>query len=118
MLSAEHADRAVRAYWRQSNGWIEPDTVSWRYDEQRTALVLPLAGKGKLDWKRFDVPEITAEQAKEVNRSLPTFNNNVSRAYQIASNDKASTHELRPSPPFVGYTDWTSSDAPCGLPAK
>jgi Domain of Unknown Function with PDB structure (DUF3857)/Transglutaminase-like superfamily len=204
-MSAEDADRTVRAYWRQTNGWIEPDTVSWRYDEQRGTLLLTLEGKGKMDWegkdtdaralsipgagftppaeyhrskeqdqtapwlteypafrcwvtaihlpdggskwkwdydsdpidthlggvdywrladlrdgvirtvmsKRFDVPEITAEQADEVNRGLPTFNNNMSRVYQIALNDRESNHKRLSVAPFQADTDWTSPDTPC-----
>jgi hypothetical protein len=53
-LSAEDADRAVKAYWRQSDGWIEPDTVSWRYDEQQGMLLLTLSGQGKVDWTAWN----------------------------------------------------------------
>jgi hypothetical protein len=49
-LPPEDADRAVKAYWRQTNGWVEPKTTSWRYDEQRGTLVLSVTGEGKLDW--------------------------------------------------------------------
>jgi hypothetical protein len=204
-LSAEDADRAVRAYWRQTNGWVEPDSVSWRYDELRGTLLLSLEGKGKMDWegkdtearalsipgagftppaeyhrpkeqdqtapwlteypafrcwvtaihlpdggskwkwdyysdlvdsrlggvqywrvadlrdgvirtvmsKRFEVPEITAEEAESVNKGLPAFNNNMSRVYQIALNDRESDHKRLSVAPFQADTDWTSPDTPC-----
>lgn len=204
-MSAEDANRALRAYWRQTNGWIEPDSVSWRYDEQRGTLLLTLEGKGKMDWegkdtearalsipgagftppaeyhrskeqdqtapwvteypafrcwvtaihlpdgdskwkwdydsdpidkhlggvdywrladlrdgvirtvmsRRFDVPEITAEQAEEVNKGLATFNKNMSRVYQIALNDRESDHKRLSAAPFQADTDWTRPDTPC-----
>jgi hypothetical protein len=34
-MSAEDADKAVKAYWRQNDGWIEQDTAAWNYDEQQ-----------------------------------------------------------------------------------
>lgn len=205
VMSSEDADRALRAYWHQSDEWIEPETVSWRYDEQSTVLVLTVTGRGRLDWhggdadgraldifgagftppneyhrpkeqdqtapwatkypsfrcwataihlpesgskwkwdydsdpidthlgavdywrladlrdgvirtvmsSRSDVPEITAEQAEEVNRGLPTFNNNMSRVYQIALNDRESNHKRLSVAPFQAETDWTSPDTPC-----
>jgi len=205
-LSSEDANRAVRAYWRQTNGWIEPDAVSWRYDEQRVTLLLTVEGKGKMDWegkdaearalsipgagfsppaeynrpreqdqtapwvteypafrcwvaaihlpdagskwkwdyysdlvnthmggvyywrvadlrdgvirtvmsKRFEVPEITAEQAEEVNKQLPTFNNNMSRVYQVAATEAGAAHARLAEAPFQADTDWTSPDTPCG----
>jgi len=209
-VSSEDADRAVRAFWRMGNAWIDPEAVSWKYDEQRGTLLLSLTGKGKLDWKgndgvgrsldifgagftppaeyhrpkeqdqaapwlieypayrcwataihlptwnaklkwdyssepmntgmggvrywrisdlrddivrtvmskRSEVPEITAEQADEVNKSIPTFNNNISRVYQIELTEKSSRHDREAAPPFQGDTDWTSPDAPCGQAAK
>jgi hypothetical protein len=205
-LPAEDADRALRAYWRNSNPGIEPETVSWRYDEQRATLMLMLTGEEKLEWsgtegngysldipgagftapaelhrpkeqdktapwiidyptyrcwvtaiqlpkgnpdwrwdyysdpvsthmggvdywrasdlrdnvmrtvmsKRFDLPEITAAEADELNKRLPSFNNNISRVYQILLEDKASTHERTRTPPFQADTDWSSPVAPCG----
>jgi hypothetical protein len=204
-LSAEDADRAVKAYWRQTNGWVEPDTASWRYDEQRGTLLLTLTGRGKIDWtgddtkgrsmailgagftppaeyrrpkeqdqmapwlteypayrcwvtaihlpaggsnlkwdyfsdpvdrqmggahywrvadlrdgvvrtvmsRRFEVPEISATEAEGVNKSLPTFNNKISRVYQ-SSSDALSNYEPKPSAPFQADTDWTNPDTPCG----
>lgn len=205
VLSAEDADRALRAYWHQTDEWIEPEAVSWRYDEERTVLLLTITGRGKLDWtggdadgrslnlfgagftppaeyhrpreqdqtapwltkypsfrcwvtaihlpdggfrwkwdydsdpidahlgavdywrladlrdgvirtvmsSRTDVPEITAEQAEEVNRGLPTFNNNMSRVYQIALHERESNHKRLSVAPFQADTDWTNPDTPC-----
>ncbi|PWT85902.1 MAG: transglutaminase [Acidobacteria bacterium] len=205
VLSAEDADRALRAFWQQSDAWIEPDAVSWRYDEQRTTVILTLTGRGKLDWtgsdaegrsltifgagftppaehhrpkeqdqtapwvtrypsfrcwataihlpdggskwkwdyasdpidthlggvdywrladlrdgvirtvmsSRSDVPEITADQAEEVNKGLPTFNNKMSSVFQVALNDRGSDHKRLSVAPFQVDTDWTSPDTPC-----
>jgi Domain of Unknown Function with PDB structure (DUF3857)/Transglutaminase-like superfamily len=204
-LSAEDADRAVREYWRQTNGWVEAESVSWRFDEQRGTLLLNLEGKGKMDWegkdtearalsipgagftppaeyhrpkeqdqtapwlteypafrcwvtaihlpdggsnwrwdyysdlvntrlggaqywrvadlrdgvirtvmsKRFEVPEITAEEAEAVNKGLPAFNNNMSRVYQIALNDRESDYRRLSTAPFEEDTDWASPDTLC-----
>lgn len=53
-LSAEDADRGVRGYWKQQLGWVEPDSVSWRYDDRHAALVFKLTGEGKPDWSGDD----------------------------------------------------------------
>ncbi|HEX3837943.1 MAG TPA: DUF3857 domain-containing transglutaminase family protein [Steroidobacteraceae bacterium] len=53
-MSAEDADKAVKAYWRQNDGWIEQDTSAWNYDEQQGLLVLILTGHGKVDWTGDD----------------------------------------------------------------
>ena len=50
-MPAPDADRAVRGYWRQQMDWVEPSEVSWRYDDGRGALILTLAGEGKLEWE-------------------------------------------------------------------
>jgi len=205
-MSAEYADQAVRAYWRQTYAWIESDTASWRYDDERGTLLLALTGRAKLDWtgddaegrgldifgagftppveyhrpkgqdqsapwmtqypayrcwvtaihlpadsanwkwdyfsdavdthmggvhywrvadlrdgvmrtimsRRAEVPEITAAQAEEVNKRLPTFNNKISRVYQIDSKLNGSQRARKPLAPFQADTDWTSPDAPCG----
>ena len=205
VLSAEDADRALRTYLRQTNGWIEPEAVSWRYDEQSAVLLLTVTGRGKLDWtgadadgrsltlfgagftppaefhrpkeqdqtapwitgypsfrcwvtaihlpggdsrwkwdyesdpvdrhlggvdywrladlrdgvmrtvmsRRIDVPEITPEQADEVNSALPTFNNHMSSVYQIARNKREPNHRRLSAAPFNGETDWTATDTPC-----
>jgi Domain of Unknown Function with PDB structure (DUF3857)/Transglutaminase-like superfamily len=205
VLSAEDADRGLRAFWHQTNEWIEPEAVSWRYDEDRTVVVLTITGRGKLDWtggdadgrnleifgagftppaehlrpkeqdqsapwltnypsfrcwatairlpkgssrwkwdyysdpinthlggvdywrvadlrdgvmrtvmsSRSDVPEITAEQAEEVNKGLPTFNNNKSTVYQIALTGREPIRKRLVVAPFQADTDWTSPDTPC-----
>jgi len=203
-MSAEDAQQALKAYWHQFDDWIEPEAVSWRYDEQRTVLLLTITGRGKLDWKgsdgdrslsifgagftppaeyrrpkeqdqtapwvtkypsfrcwataihlpdggskwkwdydsdpidrhlgavdywrladmrdgvmrtvmstRSDVPEITADQALEANKGLETFNNNMSTVYQVALNDRGSSHKRLSELPFQADTDWTSPDTPC-----
>ncbi len=205
-LSAEDADRAIKAYWRQTNGWVEADSTEWGYNERRGTLVLTLTGKGKLDWsgdetdgrsldipgagftppseyrrpkeqdqqapwlieypryrcwvtaihlpptdskwkwdylsdvmatqmggvnywrlsdlrngvmrtvmsRRYAVPEISAAEAEEVNKRLPTFNNKISRVYQIPSGGTPSKHIQLPGAPFGANGDWTNPVTPCG----
>jgi hypothetical protein len=209
LLSAEDSNNAVRYLWRESEGWIEPTSVSWHFDEQRATLRLTVTGEGKLDWTGNDndghsltlfgagftppdefhrpkeqdqtapwltkypryncyataihlpstpahwawdyeadpedmhlggvdywrvsdlrdnvvrtvmsirsaVPEITGAEAEDVNKRLPTFNNNMSRVYEIQNYDSAPDHIQQPAPPFTDDTDWTSPDVPCGHPA-
>jgi hypothetical protein len=52
--------------------------------------------------KQFKIPEITSTQAEEVNQRLPTFNNNKSRVYQIASNDRGIEPRAEASPALSG----------------
>ena len=62
-LAPDDAERALRGYWRAQHDWVEADKVTWRWDDQRGALVLTLAGSGKPDWdgdaedgRRFSLP--------------------------------------------------------------
>lgn len=50
-LSREDADRQLKAYWRQNDSWLDPATVSWRYDDLQQALILTARGDGKMDWE-------------------------------------------------------------------
>jgi len=50
-LSAEDAQRAIRAFWDQANGWMQADTASWEFDQQSAVLRLSVAGTGKLEWQ-------------------------------------------------------------------
>jgi hypothetical protein len=49
-LSPEQADRGLRAYWANEDGWLTPDSVSWRHDESRSAIVLTAIGTANSDW--------------------------------------------------------------------
>lgn len=53
-MTTEDADRAVRTYWRREMAWVEPDEVSWRYDERRRTLLMSISGKGHPDWEGSD----------------------------------------------------------------
>jgi hypothetical protein len=53
-MSQADADRALRALWRQQASWVEPDQVSWRFDERHAATVLSMKGQGKVDWDGDD----------------------------------------------------------------
>ncbi|WP_165190225.1 DUF3857 domain-containing transglutaminase family protein [Caulobacter soli] len=50
-LAADDAVREQKAFWRRSMTNVEPETVSWRYDEAQGALVLLMEGEGKPDWE-------------------------------------------------------------------
>jgi hypothetical protein len=49
-VSPVDADRAVKSYFRQSMSDVEPEQVSWHYDERHAAIVLGMKGTGKVDW--------------------------------------------------------------------
>jgi hypothetical protein len=53
-LSSEDADRALRGYWREQEGWVTPDRVAWRYDERRRTISLDLVGAARADWSGDD----------------------------------------------------------------
>jgi uncharacterized protein DUF3857/transglutaminase superfamily protein len=50
-VSAADADQAVRAYFRQQLSEVEPEQVSWHYDERHATMVLGMTGTGKVDWE-------------------------------------------------------------------
>jgi hypothetical protein len=49
-VSAADADRAVKAFFRDRLSDVEPEEVSWRYDERHATVVLSMKGTGKVDW--------------------------------------------------------------------
>lgn len=49
-MTAEDADRTLKAYWRSQVDWVTPDKVSWSYDERRQAVSLELTGDGDPGW--------------------------------------------------------------------
>lgn len=209
-LSPQDADRGQKALWRKMMDWVEPDTVSWRYDEGQSVLVMSMTGKGKPDWEGDDqngrgldiyhagftppgerrrpkeqdqtapwvmdfpsfrctattirlppatskwqwdyaarpanarlggkdywrvaslkdgvmrtvmsvrtyLPEISAEQAEEVNERLPTFDNKISRVYQTtASNMTTHPGAAASAQDLEKPIDWSSPDAPCAAPS-
>ena len=66
---------------------------------------------------RTYLPEISAEQAKEVNERLPTFDNKFSRVFQTK---KASLSAHAAGATFAAglekSIDWSSAEAPCAAP--
>ena len=46
-LSKDDATRQLEEFWRQSNSWIEPTDVGWRFDKDRNSVILTLSGDGK-----------------------------------------------------------------------
>jgi tetratricopeptide (TPR) repeat protein len=53
-LSRQDAERQLKAYWRQTESWTQPATVSWRYDDLQQAIILTMRGEGKLEWEGDD----------------------------------------------------------------
>jgi transglutaminase-like putative cysteine protease len=49
-MSPEQADRGLRAYWAQTGDSPNPDSVSWRYDYDRSVIVLTMATTTSGDW--------------------------------------------------------------------
>jgi hypothetical protein len=49
-MSPDDASRALKSFFAQQSGGIQPDTAAWRYDETTAALVLQVAGTMPLDW--------------------------------------------------------------------
>jgi hypothetical protein len=68
----------------------------WRVADLRDGVMRTVMSK------QFEIPEITSSQAEEVNQRLPTFNNNKSRVYQIASNDRGIEPRAEASPALPG----------------
>jgi hypothetical protein len=84
----------------------------WRTSDLREGVVRTIMSR------RADVPEISADEAQEVNRLLPTFDNNVSQVYQINANTLGTTRIPLAEAPFGEQTDWMSPRAPCGVPPE
>jgi len=53
-VSSADADGAVKAFFRQSIAAVEPDEVTWHYDERHATIVLRMKGKGKVEWDGSD----------------------------------------------------------------
>lgn len=53
-LSPDDASRAVTAFWRREEDWVQADKVGWRFDEARNTIVFTLIGQAKLDWQGDD----------------------------------------------------------------
>jgi len=53
-LAADDAVREQKAYWRKQLDEVEPEAVSWRYDEAQGVLVLTMDGEGKPEWEGDD----------------------------------------------------------------
>lgn len=53
-LSSEDADRGLRAYWRQLEGWVDADSADWKYDERHKTMTLSLVGTAKPKWDGDD----------------------------------------------------------------
>jgi hypothetical protein len=53
-LQPDDAEREMRKLWRQQLPWVEPDVVSWHYDERRATLRLSMSGEGQQEWDGDD----------------------------------------------------------------
>ena len=49
-MTAEDAVAALKGFWAEVYDWIEPDKVSWRFDEAKQALALTMQGTGQMEW--------------------------------------------------------------------
>jgi hypothetical protein len=68
--------------------------------------------------RRTDVPELSADAAQEVNRQVPTFDNKMSKVYQIAADRPPVAHVQLSEPPFSATTDWMAPTTPCSAPTE
>jgi hypothetical protein len=106
---------------------LPPASSAWKWDYRANPVSLTMGGvtyRRVSDMrdgvvrtvmsKRFDVPEISAAEAQEVNRQLPTFDNKVSRVFQIKADRAPAPHPASAEPPFTERTDWTNPVTPCG----
>lgn len=51
VMPGEDAQRGLLSFWRNGNGWFDPTSTSWSYDDDRGTLLLMVQGTGKLDWE-------------------------------------------------------------------
>jgi hypothetical protein len=84
----------------------------WRTSDLRDGVVRTVMSR------RVDVPEISAAAAQEVNRLRPTFDNKISRVYEISADKTPTARVQLPQPPFGEGTDWMNPLTPCGEPVK
>jgi hypothetical protein len=109
---------------------LPPASSKWRWDYAAKPANAELGGKRY--WRTADLkdgvmrtvmstrtylPEISADQAKELNDRLPTFDNQISRVFQNEAG--ASAHLPEASPPAIRLgmpIDWAGPDAPCDAP--
>ena len=110
---------------------LPPATAKWQWDYAAKPANARLGGKEY--WRLADLkdgvmrtvmgvrtylPEITSDQAKEVNDRLPGFDNKISRVFQV----RASAASAHPDAPVQAkdlekLIDWSSPDAPCAAPS-
>ncbi len=64
--------------------------------------------------RRVYKPEISAKEAKQLNSSIETFDNNMSQAFEISS--KGRKFKSSVALPPTSEVDWVSPDAPCASP--
>jgi hypothetical protein len=83
----------------------------WRVSDLRDGVMRTVMSK------RWLVPEISSAEAKEVNERLPTFNNKMSRVFQVKSKNVTERSNRASQPPFDATNDWTAAATPCGDPA-
>lgn len=66
--------------------------------------------------RRVDTPEISAEEARQTNEMVPSFDNNISDVIQIAADEAPARHPFLSTAPFGPDTDWMSPATPCMRP--
>jgi len=86
------------------------DETFWRTSDMRDGVVRTVMSR------RIDVPELSAAEAQDVNRQVPTFDNNMSKVFQIAADKSPASHVQLSEPPFGATTDWMAPTTPCSAP--
>lgn len=104
---------------------LPPETGRWKWDY--FSLPVDVRTGGVAYWRVGDLrdnvmrtvmsrrtltDEISAAEAKRHNDGIRTFNNKISRVYQIAVDDDRAAIN-KPSAPFADETDWVGAAAPC-----
>ena len=80
----------------------------WRVSDLRDGVMRTVMSR------RVEVPEISAVEAQEVNRMIPSFDNKISRVYQVPTGSQSPQLGRPPLPPFGEATDWMRAVTPCG----
>ncbi|HWW55954.1 MAG TPA: DUF3857 domain-containing transglutaminase family protein [Sphingopyxis sp.] len=104
---------------------LPPETKQWKWDF--FSLPMDLRTGGVAYWRVGDLrdnvmrtvmsrrtltDEISAVEAKRHNDALRSFNNKISRVYQIAVDDDRAAIN-KPAAPFSEETDWVGAASPC-----
>ena len=106
---------------------LPPEDNKWKWDYQSPAINAHTGGVHY--WRAAElrdgvmrtvmssdteVPELTAEQALQLNKDIPAFNYYKSTVFQIATGSVRDIHLPEDHPLFPLDMDWSRTDVPCG----